>query len=154
MRGARSSFLLCSIFLILYYIMSKTVVQSFSAHLARFSPTRCVGIFPCCARGLFRSLRERGRLQPPLLFLSARKRRAPCGCRRKRGLCAFGLRSNSNRCRASFRKALLLLRAPPESRCGREKSCVYPLAPEWAEPLRFRKGNAFEKKGCHVSESI
>ena len=31
--------------------MSKTVVQSFSAHLARFSPTRCVGIFPCCARG-------------------------------------------------------------------------------------------------------
>ena len=148
MRGARSSFLLCSIFLILYYIMSKTVVQSFSAHLARFSPTRCARLFPALqAENEFSVLRTGMRfLQPPLLFLSAKESKkeahlrakslaalgcAPkracgrsCGCRRKRVLFAFGLPSNPNRCSASFRKALLLLRAPPERRCGREKLCT------------------------------
>ena len=92
-------------------------------------------------------------LQPPLLFLVLRKRRAPCGCRRKRGPSAFGLSRNPDRCSASFVHIPLLLRAPPESCCGSEKPCVYPLAPEWSEPLRFCKGNAFEKQGCRVIES-
>ena len=41
---------------------------------------------------------------PSSFSLCERKRRAPCGCRRKRGLFAFGLPSNSNRCSASFVK--------------------------------------------------
>ena len=31
---------------------------------------------------------------------------------------------------------------------------VYRPAPEWAEPLRLRKGSAFEKQSCLVIESI
>ena len=66
--------------------MPKTVVQSFSAHLARFSPTRCVGIFPCCARGLFRSLRERERFCSPLFFFSLpEKEERPAGVEEKEG---------------------------------------------------------------------
>ena len=89
MRGARSSFLLCSIFLILYYIMSKTVVQSFSAHLARFSPTRCVGIFPCCARGRLAA------------HCMGRERRFPSGtpyaCGQKKPLCRATPRQRGKR---------------------------------------------------------
>ena len=112
------------------------------------------GVFPRCARGRECTPHSIcGFMHPPLLFLSAKeKEERRARCRRKRGPFAFGLHSNPDRCRASFRKALLLLRAPPESRCGRETMCFYPSAPKWAEPLRFRKGNAFDKQGCPVGK--
>ena len=93
------------------------------------------------AGAFFRPLRGREAiLQPPLLFLSAKeKEERPAGVEEKEGFFAFGLYSNSNRCSVSFVHFPLLLRAPPERCCGREKLCVYPLAPEWAEPLRVAK---------------
>ena len=114
------------------------------------------GVFPRCARGRECTPHSIcGFMHPPLLFLSAKeKEERRARCRRKRGPFAFGLHSNPDRCRASFRKALLLLRAPPESRCGRETMCFYPSAPKWAEPFCFRKGNAFGKKSCLVTKSI
>ena len=99
----------------LFFFSCSEKVFSPAARAGRFSVLRTGGFFAHCASGM--------RLQPPLLFLLLRKRRAPCGCRRKREPSAFGLPGNPNRCSASSRKALLLLRAPPESCCGREKLC-------------------------------
>ena len=129
--------------------------KKFFAHFVSGHLFRLLRRRECDMRPPFLFSRENQNfLCSPLFFFSAGKRRASCGCRRKRGLCAFGLRSNSNRCRVSFVHFPLLLRAMPERCCGQEKVYVYRLAPEWSEPLRFRKGNAFDKKGCHVSENI
>ena len=68
-----------------------------------FHPRAAWGFFRAAHGGFFAHCVSGG-VCSPLFFFSARKRRAPCGCRRKRGLCTFGLPSNSNRCSASFVK--------------------------------------------------
>ena len=67
--------------------MSKTVVQSFSAHLARFSPTRCARLFPALqAENEFSVLRTGMRFAAPSSFPLPEKEERPAGVEEKEGL--------------------------------------------------------------------
>ena len=100
-------------------------------------------LFSLPRKGFFRLLRRWERFSRAAhgdTFFAARssfslpeKEERPAGVEEKEGFLAFGLRSNISRCRTSFRKALLLLRAPPESRCNREKLRAYLVAPKWSK---------------------